>query len=233
MKPRSTVVFMALLAAACLGAVTAPAGAALIGIYRNGMESQAQRGEAVKLSGERCGRGGSDHAFRVVVGKRTKECSYRTIVLGRDLEISASERLLGSTPKALKRKAFLGLQLRSGDGAHYQLLAYPLQRKAQLVKTLTDGSLEYLRIAKNVKSIKGVDMANELRLRAFNITKGPDRGHCRILAYVGKILVADFTDRAAGELPGRATGFAVGAAQKAKGIAASFDDVVVRAPNPF
>ena len=37
-----------------------------------------QRGEPVKLSGERCGRGGSDHAFRIVVGKRTRECSYRT-----------------------------------------------------------------------------------------------------------------------------------------------------------
>jgi len=223
----------ALVTAIALLGLSSIASAALIGIYRNGMETPGQRGDAVKLSGERCGRGGSDRALRVVVGKRTKECSYRTPVIGRDLEISATGRLLSSTPKPVRRRAYLALNLRSGDGAHYQLLAYPLQRKAQLRKTLTDGSVEYLRIAKNVKTIMGVDKANKLRLRAFNITGGPDKGHCRILGYVGKELVADFTDRAAGELPGRASGFAVGATRKAKGATASFDDVVVRAPNPF
>ena len=196
------------------------------------METQAQRAESVKLSGERCGRGGSDHALRVTVGKRTRECSYRTPVIGRDLEISATTRLLSSTPKPVREKAYLALTLRAGDGSHYQLLAYPLQRKAQLRKTLTDGSVKYLRIAKNVKAIQGVDKANKLRLRAFNVTGGPEKGSCRILAYVGKQLVADFTDSAAGELQGRASGFAVGATKNAKGAAASFDDVVVRVPNP-
>jgi hypothetical protein len=223
----------ALATSIALLALAGSAGAALIGIYRNGMETSGQRGEPVKLSGERCGRGGSDHAFRVVVGKRTRECSYRTTVLGRDLEISATTRLLSETPKPVRRKAYLALSLRSGDGGHYQLLAYPLQRKAQLRKTLSDGSVKYLRIAKNVKSIMGVDKANQLRLRAFNITSGPDKGRCRILAWVGKLLVADFTDRASGDLQGRASGFAVGATKNAKGAAASFDDVVVRVPNPL
>ena len=59
-------------------ALAAGAGATLIAIYRNGMETSGQRGEAVKLSGERCGRGGSEHALRITVGKRTQECSYRT-----------------------------------------------------------------------------------------------------------------------------------------------------------
>ena len=36
---------------------------------------------------------------RIVVGKRTRDCSYRTPVLGRDLEIAATERLLSGTPK--------------------------------------------------------------------------------------------------------------------------------------
>jgi hypothetical protein len=206
--------------------------AALITVYRNPMESTGQRAEAVKLSGERCGRGGSRHALRIVVGKRTLECSYRTPVIGRDLEISATARLLSSTPKAARQKAYLALSLRSGEGGHYQLLAYPLQRKAQLRKTLADGSIEYLRIAKNVKTIQGVDKANKLRLRAFNITSGPEKGSCRILAYVGNVLVADFTDHAAGELQGRASGFAVGAAKNAKGATASFDDLVVRVPGP-
>jgi hypothetical protein len=222
-----------LVAALASLAISASAGAALIAIYRNPMESQGQREEAVKLSGERCQRGGSSHAFRIVVGKRTSECSYRTPVVGRDLEISATMRLLSNTPIALRKKAFLGLTLRSGDGAHYQLTVFPLQRKAQLRKTLTDGSVKFLQITKNVKTVAGVDKANNLRLRAFNVTEGPDKGHCRLLGYVGNQLVADFNDGAAGDLAGRASGFVVGATKGAKGVAASVDDLVIRAPNPF
>ena len=59
-------------------------------------------------------------------------------MLGRDLEISATERLLSGTPEALQRKAYLGLELRAGAGAKYQLLAFPLQRKVQLVKFTAD-----------------------------------------------------------------------------------------------
>lgn len=224
----------AALAAAIVSlALAGSATAALVGIYRNGMETTGQRGEAVKLSGERCGRGGSEHAFKITVGKRTEECSYRTPVRGRDLEISATMRLLDGTPDKLRHSAFLALSLRSGGGAHYQLVVFPLQRKAQLRKTFTDGSVKFLRIAKKVPTIKGVNRANPLRLRAFNITEGPDKGHCKIHAYVGSELVAEFTDRAAGDLQGRASGFAVGATKNAKGAVASADDVVIRVPNPF
>jgi hypothetical protein len=215
-------------------ALAVGAGAALIGVYRNNMETDAQRGQIVKLSGERCGRGGSAHAFKVVVGKATKECAYRTPVVGRDLEIAAVGRLLSSTPMPVQRKAFLALDLRAeSDGSHYQLAVFPLQRKAQLRKVLADGSIEYLSITKNVTTAQGVDRANKLRLRAFNNTSGPERGSCHLLAYVGSKLVADATDPTAGELSGRASGFAVGAVGNAKGASASFDDAVTRVPSPF
>jgi len=209
-------------------------GAALLGLYRNGMESDAQRGQIGKLSGERCGRGGSAHAFRITVGKATAECAYRTPVVGRDLEITATERLLSSTPKAIKRKAFLAVNLRTGDaGAGYQLAVFPLQRKAQLRKILSDGRIEYLDIAKGVSTIKGTDEANELRLRAFNVSSGPDKGKCRIVAFVGSMQIANVLDPAAGELQGRGSGFSIGAAGNAKGAVGSADDVVVRVPSPF
>jgi hypothetical protein len=41
------------------------------------------------------------------------------------------------------------------------------------------------------------------------------------------------TDHAAGDLEGRAASFSVGATKNAKGAVASFDDVVLRVPNPF
>jgi hypothetical protein len=220
------------LAVAALLACAASAAAALVGIYRNGMESDGQRAQIVKLSGERCGRGGSDHAMRVVVGKRTKECAYRTPVIGRDLEIAATGRLLAKTPQTPQRKAYVALNLRTGGaGAGYQLAVFPLQGKAQLRKVFSDGRIEYLHIEKGIGTT-GLNRANELRLRAFNLSSGPKQGTCQIVAYVGRQLVADVNDAASGELEGRASGFSLGAIGSAKGVVGSFDDVVVRVPAP-
>jgi hypothetical protein len=214
-------------------AIAGSAVGAVLGLYRNGMESSEQKGQIVKLSGERCGRGGSGSAFRIVVGKRTKECAYRTPVIGRDLEVAAVGRLLEGTPKPIQRKAFLAVNLRAGGaGARYQLALFPLQRKAQLRRYTGEGRVEYLRIAKQIRA-KGLNRANELRLRAFNVTSGPERGSCRILAFVGGQLVADVTDPAAGDLQGRTSGFSVGAVGNAKGTMGSFDDVVIRVPSPY
>lgn len=232
MRSRIAAISLAALVAA-LALASSAGAAALIGVYRNSMESEAQRAQILKLSGERCGRGGSEHALRLKVGKRTKECAYRTPVIGRDLEIAAVGRLLSNTPMAVQRKAFLAVNLRTGGaGAGYQLAVFPLQRKAQLRKVLPDGQVRYLHVEQGVKA-KGPNQANELQLRAFNVTSGPEKGSCHILAFVGGQLVADVTDAAAGELEGRASGFSVGAVGSAKGVAASFDDVVVRVPSPF
>jgi hypothetical protein len=213
-------------------ALAGSAGAAAIGVYRNNMGTDAQRGQILKLSGNRCGRGGSGTAFRIVVGKATGECAYRTPVVGRDLEIAAVGRLLSQTPKPLQRKAFIALDLRADAGGRYQLAVYPAQAKAQL-RRVSPGHVEYLQIEKNVPMVRGLGEANQLRLQAFNVTSGPEKGSCHLLAYVGAKLVADVTDSAAGELEGRASGFSVGASGNAKGAAASFDDVVIRVPSPF
>jgi hypothetical protein len=224
----------ALLLALALTFATAASGA-LIGIYRNGMENKGQLAQIAKLSGERCARGSTAHTFNITIGKATRECSYRTPVLGRDLEIAATMRLLSrvQVPMSVQRSAFLAVDLRSGGGARYQLAVYPLQRKAQVRKVLADGTIEYLDVEKNVEGIGGLDKANELRLRAFNVTEGEEKGNCNLLAFVGGELVSDVTDEGAGELSGRASGFSVGSAKVAKGAQASVDDVVVRMPSPF
>lgn len=230
MKTRSTAFFLAL--ALGLTAFAAPAGAALVGIYRNGMDSTAQRAQMIKLAGASCARGGADSALRVAVGKKTDSCSYRTPVLGRDLEIAATERLLSGTPTALQRRAYLALVLRAGGGTKYQMLVYPLQRKVQLVK-VTPEATKYLAIVKNQTAVGGVNKANTLRLRAVNLTSGPEKGSAKILAFLGATKVAEATDEAAGELTGRASAVSVGAGKNAEGLIASIDDVVIRVPSPF
>jgi hypothetical protein len=230
MRTRFAAIFGAALLVALLAA--AVAGGAMVGIYRNGMETTAQRAQLLKLAGASCTRGGSEEALRIAVGKKTDACSYRTPVLGRDLEISATERLLSGTPPALQHKAYLALELRAGSGAKYQLLVFPVQRKAQLIKLTAEGS-EYLAIEKDLKRVQGVNKANALKLRAINIRSGPERGRANLAAFVGGSLVAEATDEAAGELSGGASGVAIGATKSANGVVGSVDDVVVRVPSPF
>ncbi len=230
MKARASAISLCLLGVLAL-AGSASAGA--IGLYRNNMESDGLRAQIVNFSGARCQRGGSSHAFRVFVGKATKECAYRTPVIGRDLEVAAIGRLLEGTPKPVQRKAFLALSLRAGGaGARYQLTVFPLQHKAQLLRYSSESQVKYLRVARSIRT-NGIDRANELRLRAFNVTSGPERGKCRLMAWVGRQLVADVTDAASGELQGRSSGFSLGAVGNAKGALGSFDDVVVRVPSPY
>lgn len=230
MRSRFPAVLLAALAVGLLAC--AVAAASMIGIYRNSMGSLAQRKQMVKLSGHSCTRAGVAGAMRITIGKATSSCSYRTPVLGRDLEVAATERLLSSTPAALQKKAYLGLELRAGAGAKYALVVFPRQRKAQLIKVTKEGT-EYLAIAKNQKAILGVDEANKLRLRAVNVTSGPEKGQAQLFAYVGGTLVGEAVDEGAGELSGRASAVTVGAVKNGNGIVASVDDVVVRVPSPY
>jgi hypothetical protein len=230
MNKRPIAILLAVLAAGLLA--SSVAGAAMIGIYRNGMDSTAQRAQLLKLSGGSCVRGGSESALRITVGKRTDACAYRTPVLGRDLEIGATERLLSGTPKALQRKAYLAVELRAGGGGKYRLLVFPVQRKVQLVKETGEGT-EFLAIEKDVSTVMGVNKANTVRLRAINARSGPERGDAKLFGYLGRDLVVEATDEAAGELSGRASTVSVGAPKNAAGVVASVDDVVVRVPSPF
>src|ERR1044072_8506192 len=128
MKTRFAATSLAALAAGLL--VCAVAGATMVGIYRNGLETKPHRAELAKLFGHSCKRGGGEDSVRVLLGKKTDSCAYRTPVIGRNLEIAATERILSSTPKALQRRAYVAIQLRAGGGNEYELRAFPVQRKA-------------------------------------------------------------------------------------------------------
>lgn len=209
--------------------LAAGASAAMVGIYRNGMDTTAQRGQMLKLSGKECSRGGSESALRITLGKATPECSYRTPVVGRNVEIGATERLLSGTPKPAQHGAYLGLALRAGAGARYAMLVFPLQRKVQIVK-IASGGAQYLAVDKNEKAVMGLNKANSLRLRAIN---GSEPGKVQITAYLGNTAVAEATDENGGEISGQFSGVTVGAVKSGNGVVASVDDVLVRVPVHF
>jgi hypothetical protein len=220
-------------AIALIGALAATAAsAAMVGLYRNEMGSTAARAQLIKISGANCMRGGSEDALRVAIGKKTEACSLRTPVIGRDLEIGATERLLSGTAKNLQSRAFLGLELRAGGGAKYQLLVYPLQRKAQLIKYTAEGP-EFFDIAKDVPGIMGLNKANALRLRALQIRSGPEKGRTSVAGFVRGEKVVEGIDALPADLSGEASAVVVGAVGNGNGVIASIDDLVVRAPVHF
>lgn len=232
MRPRFTSALLAALAG-CLALAGSAAAVRGLAIYGNNMDSPGKRAQMVKLSGRNCDRGGSPRALKIEVGERTQECIYRTPVVGRDVEIFATARLLSGTPKAMRQRIFVAVNLRNGGGAKYQLAVFPAQRKFQLRKQLPDGTVEFLAVGKRIKRIRATNKANRLRLRAFNIERTRDRDDCRLLVYIGDKRFAVVTDRQAGPLQGRYASVSVGSRRAASGAVASFDDALVRVPSPF
>ena len=232
MGRRFAITFLAT-AVACLATAGAALAVKAIAIYANNMGTTAKRAQVVKISGSNCDRGGSPIALRVTVGRRTDECIYRTPVVGRDVEIFATARLLSGTPRAIRKRTFLALNLRNGGGGKYQLAVFPRQRKFQLRKDLPDGTRKFLAVGKRIKRIHGINKANKMRLRAFNLERTRDKDDCRLLVYIGDKRLAVVTDDHAGPLRGRFASMSVGSSKNDAGAVASFDDVLVRVPSPF
>jgi hypothetical protein len=207
----------------------AVAGATMVGIYRNGLETQTQRAELIKLFGRSCKRGGGEDAIRIVLGAKTDSCAYRTPVLGRNLEIAATERILSGTPKPLQNKAYVGVQLRTGGGSKYEVRAFPGQKKAQLIK-VSEAGTKYLAVKKNVTEIGAINEPTVVRLK---VETAPGTTSATVVAYVGPTVIGEVTDEAASEVSGEFAAVSVGATKIAEGLLGSIDDLVVRVPVTF
>lgn len=202
------------------------AHATLVAIYRNALDTTTERTDVLKLSGRNCAREGNRGTLQIAVGKRTEECAYRTPVVGRNLEIAATARLLPKTPRRVARKAFLGLVLRAGGGTRYELRVFPRQRKTQLVK-LTRAGAEYLAIEKRVAAVKGIGRPNVLRLRTEGL-----KGKVKLSAFLGPTVVGEAVDDRGG-IKGELSALSVGAPRNGRGAVASFDAIVARVPVRF
>ena len=214
-----------------LGLVVAGAASgAFVAIYRNALETTAQRGEVLKLSGKECTRGGGKTTLNVTVGKLTEECAYKTPVVGSDLEIAATGSINPATPPAVAKKAFLGLQLRAGAGAKLELRVFPGQKKAQIAR-ITEEGIKFLAVAKNIAALKE-GKAVVLRLRAIS-GAGELAGTCKVSGYLAGELVVEAEDPACGELEGETTALSAGAPNNGVGVIAGFAAIVVRTPVRF
>jgi hypothetical protein len=228
MKAKLAIATVSLLVAGLV--VTGAASGAFVAIYRNALETTAQRSEVLKLSGKACTRGGGATTLNITVGKLTEECAYRTPVVGQDLEIAATGQVNPATPANVAKKAFLGLQLRAGGGGKLELRVFPGQQKAQIARITGEG-IEFLAVKKNIVSLK-LAKAVVLRLRVI-AGAGELAGTCKIGGYLAGELVVEAEDPACGELKGEATALSAGAPNNGVGLVAGFAAIVVRTPVRF
>lgn len=223
--------FTTLIAAVAALLLVAPAAAsAQIPIYANNLESTGDRAQMSNHEGQNCRRGGTKSALRVTLGERTGFCAFRPPVVGRDLELAVTGRLLSGTPAKLRPRAYLAAGLRIGEGGAIKLLVFPLQRKVQLLVENPDGTSRYLSILKQQEAVRGLNQVNRLFLRAFN--QGAP-GVCRIVARVNGKRLALHDLEGCAQLLGREAIFGVGSTRGGKDITASFSKLLIGVPNPF
>jgi hypothetical protein len=227
-----TKLIIATVLASVLGLFAAGAASgAFVAIYRNAMETTAQRAEIRKLAGKSCTRGGGQTALKVTVGKLTEECAFKTPVVGSDLEIAVTGRIVAPTTTAVAKKSFLGLVMRAGGGSKLELRVFPSQKKVQIARITKEG-IKYLGIKKNVVAVQEAEKANVLRLRVVS-GSGEEAGACKIGGYVGSELAVEVSDPACSELKGEATAVTAGAPNNGSGLVAAFEAIVVRTPVRF
>ncbi len=229
MKTKLAIATVSLLAVGLV--VAGVASGAFVAIYRNALETTAQRSEIIKVGGKSCTRGGGQTSLKITVGKLTEECAYRTPVVGSDLEIAATGRILEGTPAAVVKKSFLGLQLRAGGGGKLELRVFPAQKKVQIAK-VTEAGIKYLAIKKNVISLKEAMKPVVLRLRVVS-GSGESAGTCKIGGYLSGELAVEAEDAACGEVSGEMTALSAGAPNNGVGLIAGFEAIVVRTPVRF
>jgi hypothetical protein len=227
-RPVRIAITLAVLGATAAAAV---ASAAVIPIYSNEMATTAARSQIVRFGGGECSRGGGGEALKVTIGERTRECQYRSPVVGTNVDIKATARLLSGTPDSMQARTFIAVGVRDGAQSQYQLAVFPKKGSFQLRRD--DPSNGATTLLANGKSgaVKEVGRANKLRLQAFP-TPG---GETRLTAFVNSRKVASVIEDAhtASTVTGQFSTLSVGSNKAANGATASFDDLTVAVPDPF
>ncbi|MGB0119616.1 MAG: hypothetical protein WBP55_01530 [Solirubrobacterales bacterium] len=231
--PLRALALIAIAFAGTLAFTTTAQAASALTAAKYSLKSSASRGEIRQAEKGNCERGGSSGAFRFKIGKKTKECSYRVPMVGKNLEMSATARLFKSTPKQVRPQAFVAVNLRqASDGSRYQLSVFPSGRRFQLKKIYPNGKIQVLKAGKGIKGINTFNQKNRILLRAFNGVSGGS-GTARLLAVVNGNKLAVVDDERGNELQGQHSTFSIGSKKNATGALGSFVGVKMRLPDPF
>jgi len=199
-----------------------------ISVYSNDFSTKAEYEQIVRSGGGKsCERRyrAKQNTMLVSVKKGGITCSFRVPVQG-DSElpnhaVGVESRILASTPKAMRKGAFVEVTLRAGGGGTgYTLRIFPARKKFELIRGPAGGG-EFPVRGRNT-AIKGIDERNNISLTA--------RG-ARITASVNRKELVTVEDNDPGQVTGRKVRIAVGSRKKAsKPVAALINSVGVGVP---
>jgi hypothetical protein len=225
-----------------LGAILVAAAAAHAGPVTVAIYAFTTQGDVLafqKTLGSKCDKKWRQRkSMQITVGAGTNACVYRSSVVAdssdvrSDTEVTATASLGGTTPKKVLSKAYVGVGVRQSENAGYELRVRPGAQSWQLFRD-PRGSAEGPTLFRSGKGklIRGGVKGNDLFLRAFDY--GSDT--TTLTAKINGKAVASATDTGNSQPDGRRTTVSTGikGSGSANGVAAVFDNVAIKVPNPF
>jgi hypothetical protein len=216
------------LAIACSLALAAVAAVALasVRVYDNNFTARSD-GKALDLSGKGCEAEvrGNKKQLGVSTPEGGTRCRLRLPVQGDaprpDHIIQVQGKLLPKTPDGVRKRVYLGLTVREGDGGFYELRVYPERREYRLVRK---PGAEGFPVQGRDNAIGKTGDKNRLTLRAL----GDEAS-----AKVNKFAVEPVIDPAPNDLAGTKLSLVLGQEGGSKeGASAWFSKLGVKVPNP-
>jgi hypothetical protein len=221
-------VFALLAAILALGLIAAVALAGVT-VYKNDFSGKSEAKEFRHSDGKHCDKRWrkKSQAVLVEVKRGSGACIYRPPVAGDrdgpDHDFQVRVKLLRATPKGIRRSAYLGIGVRSGNSSGYELRVFPKQHKYVVRRKPGGGGGGFPKQGKS-RAVKGVDKANVLRLKAFGNV---------VTAMVNRRRIARLTDSNAGQVGGRKLEVFAGQKRRTrKDVITSVDNLRLQVPNP-
>lgn len=217
--------------ATALFALTVGAAIAVaeVTVYENTFSAKTAIGDLSKLDGGKdCKRGWvkKEKQLSLEIAKGAISCSFATPVRGdakqpdHNLEVEAT--IQKPVPKSLADDVYVAIGVRNNDTTGYELRVFPGSGAWELRR---NPEIEGFPMQGTDQAVAGLGKVNKLALQAFDD---------RITASVnGTKLVDGFTDPSPADVEGRRTTLAFASEGEVKdGVAAVFDDLEVRIPDP-
>ena len=224
LRPRTALA----LVLALLGVAAATAFGEVV-VYSNDMSS-LQRFHEISRSGggKRCDKKYRAHSGVMLasVKKSPTTCSFRPPVQGDDAlpnqGVAVDGKILSSTPKAMRKGAFIETTVRAGGhNTGYSLRIFPKRRRWELRRGPAGG--EFPKHGHS-DAINKIDERNRIEIIATG---------ARIVAEINGEEVARINDSNPGQVDGLKVRLALGSqAEKDKGVTGTFKRVAVSVPDP-
>jgi hypothetical protein len=200
---------------------------ASVTVYSNDFSSKHEFGEIERGHGKHCDRNyrAGKEVLRAVVTRSPETCSLMPPVFGDapqpDHIFQFQGKILTSTPKKYREKAFLLAAVRVGGGGRYELRVFPKTHKFQLSRRPNAAGFPVEGMSAD---IEGIGKRNKLRIQAIGD---------QVRALVNGTNVGSVVDPNPGQLEGTKMEMGVGNKRSGhKKTEATFDRVRVEVPNP-